>query len=38
MMMALKEHSESVNSVIVIPENHNIVSGSDDTTIKIWNY
>jgi len=33
----LTEHTSGVNALAIIPSNENIVSGSNDKTIKIWN-
>jgi len=33
----LTEHSESIESLAIMPSNENIVSGSRDNTVKIWN-
>jgi WD40 repeat protein len=33
----LTGHNQSVESLAIIPSNENIVSGSRDNTVKIWN-
>jgi len=34
----LEGHSSSVNSVVFSPDGKTIASGSDDNTVKLWNF
>ncbi|KAB8335831.1 WD40 repeat domain-containing protein, partial [Scytonema tolypothrichoides VB-61278] len=36
LLRTLEGHSNSLGSVAISPDNHNLVSGSWDNTIKIW--
>jgi WD40 repeat protein len=35
-IQTLKEHSSSVNSLLITPDGKKLVSASADSTIKIW--
>jgi len=37
LIRTMKGHSSSVNAVVVTPDGQRVISGSDDTTIKVWN-
>ncbi len=38
LVQTLRVHTNTVTSIVYIPNTKYIVSGSKDNTIKIWNY
>jgi WD40 repeat protein len=36
--MTLQGHTRSVNAVAVTPNGRHVVSGSDDTTLRVWDH